>query len=98
MRAINVYADIMERHTIKDEMTEEERDEQWLMIFWIGVHFIYEVKTTCPLYWEGEKRKSWQLLLRTTENLALALDKLWPEAQNRFAPVYLEIADAMEAA
>ena len=97
-RAINAYAEIMERNAITEEMTEAERDEQWLVMFWIGLHFIYEVKTTCPLYWEGEKRKSWQLLLRTTENFALALDKLWPEAQNRFAPVYLEISEAMEAA
>lgn len=45
-----------------------------------------------------EKRKSWRLLQRTTDNLAFALDRLWPGARDRFAPIYLEISEAVEAA
>ena len=97
-RAVYAYAEIMEHHLITEEMTPHERAVQWLHIFWIGIQFIDEVRTTCPIYWNGKKRKSWQLLQRTTENLAKSLDKLWPEAQERFAPIYLEISDAMEAA
>ena len=98
MRAINAYAEIIEKNAITEEMPIHERAVQWLILFWIGVQFIDEVRTTCPIYWQGNKRKSWQLLQRTTENLAKVLDKIWPEAQERFASIYLTLSEAVEAA
>lgn len=37
MRAINAYAEIMERHSAIAEMTDAERDEQRLVAWRIGV-------------------------------------------------------------